>query len=77
MLAQLAAEDPKVIMAMVAKLMPSALIEEDITGITADTSKNTDVRITLVQQVSDATAITHSDIPNEVQGELLPADTTH
>ena len=41
MLAQLAAEDPKVIMAMVAKLMPSNLIEEDITGIAADASKNT------------------------------------
>ena len=72
MLAQLAAEDPKVIMAMVAKLMPSALIEEDITGVTANNSNdNKDIRITLVQQVSDATAITHNDISNAVEGELL------
>lgn len=77
MLAQLAAEDPKVIMAMVAKLMPSNLIEEDITGIAADASKNnTDVRITLVNQAQDA-ALTHNDIPKLVEGEVLPPDTTH
>ena len=77
MLAQLAAEDPKVIMAMVAKLMPSNLIEEDITGIAVDSDKNQEVRRTLVNQVKDDAALTHSDIPKLVEGEVLPPDSMH
>ena len=73
MLAQLAAEDPKVIMGMIAKLMPSNLIEEDITGIAADSSKIPEVTIRLVNKVEDDTPA----LPREVEGELLPPSTTH
>ena len=74
MLAQLAAEKPEVIMGMIARLMPANLIQEDITGITAD-SNNTipEVTIRLVNKVEDETPA----LPREVEGELLPKETTH
>ena len=72
MLETLARDKPEVIMAMVSRMIPQQLAAEAITGEKDDdTNKNTDVRITLVQQVSDATAITHNDIPNAIEGELL------
>jgi hypothetical protein len=72
MLEVLARDKPEVIMAMVSRMIPQQLAAEAITGEKeGDTNKNTDVRITLVQQVSDATAITHNDIPNAIEGELL------
>jgi hypothetical protein len=77
MLEVLARDKPEVIMAMVSRMIPQSLAAEAITGETEKAEGNQEVRITLVQQVSEATAITHSDIPKEVQGELLPADTTH
>jgi hypothetical protein len=78
LLTTLASEKPDVFMGLIAKLLPTAVIQEDMMG-TADNNSNDnkDIRITLVQQVSDATAITHSDIPKEVQGELLPPDSMH
>ena len=73
MLAQLAAEKPEVIMGMISRMMPQALITEDITGIEEDSSKNkTDVTIRLVNQVAEEPAL-----PRPVEGELLPNDTTH
>jgi hypothetical protein len=77
MLEVLARDKPEVIMAMVSRMIPQSLAAEAITGETEKAEGNQEVRITLVQQVSEATAITHKDIPKEVQGELLPADTTH
>ena len=72
MLETLARDKPEVIMAMVSRMIPQQLAAEARTGEKDDdTNKNTDVRITLVQQVSDATAITHNDIPNAIEGELL------
>ena len=72
MLETLARDKPEVIMAMVSRMIPQQLAAEAITGEKDDdTNKNTDVRITLVQQVSDATAITHNDIPNAIECELL------
>ena len=75
----LADTKPEVLAGLIARLIPQSLAEEAIQGVDSDeiSEKNQEVRITLVQQVSDATAITHSDIPNEVEGEVLPADTTH
>jgi hypothetical protein len=78
LLTTLASEKPDVFMGLIAKLLPTAVIQEDMMGTSANNSNdNKDIRITLVQQVSDATAITHSDIPKLVEGEVLPADTTH
>ena len=78
LLTTLASEKPDVFMGLIAKLLPTAVIEEDMMGTSANNSNdNKDIRITLVQQVSDATAITHSDIPNEVEGELLPPESMH
>ena len=72
MLETLARDKPEVIMAMVSRMIPQQLAAEAITGEKDDDShKNTEVRITLVQQVSDATAITHNDISNALEGELL------
>ena len=78
LLTTLASEKPDVFMGLIAKLLPTAVIQEDMMGASANNSNdNKDIRITLVQQVSDATAITHSDIPNEVEGELLPPESMH
>ena len=74
MLTQLAAEKPEVIMGMIAKLMPANLIQEDITGITADSNTIApEVTIRLVNKVEDDTPA----LPREVEGELLPYDTKH
>ena len=73
MLTQLAAEKPEVIMGMIARLMPANLIQEDITGITADSNTIPEVTIRLVNKVDDETPA----LPREVEGELLPSDTTH
>ena len=78
LLTTLASEKPDVFMGLIAKLLPTAVIQEDMMGASANNSNdNKDIRITLVQQVSDATAITHNDIPNEVEGELLPPESMH
>ena len=79
MVEQLATEKPEVMMAMISRMIPQALAAEAITGIdsTENTQGNQEVRITLVQQVTDAAAITHSDIPKLVEGEVIPNDTTH
>ena len=72
LLTTLASEKPDVFMGLIAKLLPTAVIQEDMMGTSANNSNdNKDIRITLVQQVSDATAITHNDISNPVEGELL------
>ena len=74
MLAQLAAEKPEVIMGMIAKLMPNNLIEEDISGITADSSRSIpEVTIRLVNKVEDDTPA----LSREVQGELMLPDSVH
>jgi hypothetical protein len=79
MLDQLVAEKPEVVMAMISRMIPQALAAEAITGIdsTENTQGNQEVRITLVNQAADTTAITHNDIPKLVEGEVIPADTTH
>jgi hypothetical protein len=79
MVEQLAAEKPEVMMAMISRMIPQALAAEAITGVdsTENSQGNQEVRITLVNQVADTHAITHNDIPKEVQGELMLPDTTH
>ena len=72
MLAQLAAEKPEVIMGMVSRMMPQALITEDITGESEKGEGNQqDITIRLVQQVSEPALP-----PREVEGELLPIEET-
>lgn len=71
MLEQLARDKPEVIMAMVSRMIPQQLAAEAITGEKDDdTSKNTDVRITLINQVKD-NALEHNDIPRLVEGEVV------
>ena len=77
MLETLARDKPEVIMAMVSRMIPQQLAAEAITGETEKAEGNQEVRITLVNQVADTAGITHSDIPKLVEGEVLPADTTH
>ena len=71
MLETLARDKPEVIMAMVSRMIPQSLAAEAITGETEKAEGNQEVRITLVNQVADTTAITHNDIPNAIEGELL------
>ena len=73
MLQQLVAEKPEVVMAMISRMIPQALAAEAITGVdsTENTQGNQEVRITLINQVKDDVALTHNDIPNAVEGELL------
>ena len=71
LLQTLARDKPEVIMAMVSRMIPQQLAAEAITGEKEKAEGNQEVRITLINQVSDATAITHNDIPNALEGELL------
>ena len=75
----LADTKPEVLAGLIARLIPQSLAEEAIQGKDSDeiSDKNQEVRITLVNQVADTTAITHNDIPKLVEGEVMPADTTH
>lgn len=70
MLAQLAAEKPEVIMGMISRLMPQALITEDITGESHKNQGHSDVTIRVVTQQPSDPALP----PREVEGELLPAE---
>lgn len=76
---QLAAEQPAVVAQLIARMIPQELATQAITGedSTENTQGNQEVRITLVNQAADTTAITHNDIPKLVEGEVIPADTTH
>lgn len=69
----LADTKPEVLAGLIARLIPQSLAEEAIQGKDSDeiTDKNQEVRITLVNQVADTNAITHNDISNAVEGELL------
>jgi hypothetical protein len=71
LLQTLARDKPEVIMAMVSRMIPQALAAEAITG---DTDKaNSDQQVT-IRVVTDQS---HDVLPpREVQGELLPDDTT-
>ena len=75
----LADTKPEVLAGLIARLIPQSLAEEAIQGVDSDeiSDKNQEVRITLVNQAADTTAITHNDIPKLVEGEVIPADTTH
>jgi hypothetical protein len=76
---QLAAEKPEVVASLIARMIPQELATQAITG-TDETEKaegNQEVRITLINQVKDDATLTHNDIPKLVEGEVLPADTTH
>ena len=75
----LADTKPEVLAGLIARLIPQSLAEEAIQGKDSDeiSDKNQEVRITLINQVRDDAALTHSDIPKEVQGELLSPDSMH
>ena len=66
MLQQLSAEDPKVIMGMIARLLPQAVITEDLTGEAEKAQGNQEVTVRVVTQQ-------HQDVlpPREVVGELV------
>ena len=70
---QLAAEKPEVIASLIARMIPQELATQAITGDEEQKAEgNQEVRITLVSQVRDDVALTHNDISNAVEGELLP-----
>jgi hypothetical protein len=71
LLEQLARDKPEVIMAMVSRMIPQQLAAEAITGDTEKAQGNQEVTIRLINQVVDTPTLTHNDISNEVQGELL------
>ena len=71
LLEQLARDKPEVIMAMVSRMIPPQLAAEAITGETEKAEGNQEVRITLINQVADTSAITHNDIPKLVEGEIV------
>ena len=79
MLAQLASEKPEVIMGMISRLMPQAVITEDLTGEKEKGEENQQpITIRLVNQVQD-NALPHHDEPRLVEGELVDdeVDTHH
>ena len=72
MLAELVASKPEVVMGMVSRLLPQAVITEDLTGEKEKGEGNQqDITIRLVQQVADDALP-----PREVEGELLPLEET-
>ena len=77
LLTTLAAEKPDVFMGLIAKLLPTAVIQEDMQGTAEKAEGNQEVRITLINQVKDDAALPHHDVPRLVEGEIVPADTTH
>ena len=74
----LADTKPEVLAGLIARLIPQSLAEEAIQGKDSDeiSDKNQEVRITLINQVRDDAALKHEQ-PRLVEGEVLPADTTH
>jgi hypothetical protein len=79
MLTQLAAEKPEVIMGMISRLMPQAVITEDLTGEKEKGEGNQQpITIRLVNQVQD-NALPRHDEPRLVEGELVDdeVDTHH
>ena len=70
LLTGLAAEKPEVFMGLIAKLLPTAVIQEDMQGTVDNAQPNTDITIRLVQQVQENQALTH-DTPRLVEGELV------
>ena len=73
MLAELVANKPEVVMGMVSRLLPQAVVTEDLTGEKEKAQGNQEVTIRLVSKVEDDMPA----LPREVEGELLPSDTTH
>ena len=75
----LADTKPEVLAGLIARLIPQSLAEEAIQGKDSDeiSDKNQEVRITLINQVKDDAALPHHDVPRLVEGEIVPADTTH
>ena len=70
---QLAAEKPEVVAQLIARMIPQQLATEAITGEADKVQGNQQVTIRLVQQVAEEPALP----AREVEGELLPSDTTH
>jgi len=75
LLTTLASEKPDVFMGLIAKLLPTAVIQEDMMGTAEKAEGNQEVRITLINQVKDDAALPHHDVPRLVEGEIV--DTTH
>jgi hypothetical protein len=73
LLTTLAAEKPDVFMGLIAKLLPTAVIQDDMMGETEKAEGNQEVRITLVHQAQEPAL---PEPAREVEGELLP-ETTH
>ena len=70
---QLAAEKPEVVAQLIARMIPQQLATEAITGEADKVQGKQEVTIRLVQQVAEEPALP----AREVEGELLPSDTTH
>lgn len=71
---QLAAEKPEVVMAMISRMIPQQLATEAITGEEMEKGEGNqqDITIRLVQQAAEPALP-----PREVEGELMPPETTH
>ena len=65
---QLAAERPEVVAQLVARLIPTALAEQAITGSDEKVEHNQEVRITVVTKAEGEPALP----AREVEGEVLP-----
>ena len=76
MLTQLASEKPEVIMGMISRLMPQAVITEDLTGEKEVEANQQPITIRLINQAQDS-ALPHHDEPRLVEGEVMPEETTH
>jgi len=74
LLTTLAAEKPEVFMGLIAKLLPTAVIQEDMQGTAEKAEGNQEVRITLINQVKDDVALPHHDVPRLVEGEVMMND---
>ena len=78
LIARVADSDPAAALAILTRIVPQAELQRIfLDGEEDKSNENKDIRITLINQVRDDAALTHSDIPKEVQGELLLPDTTH
>ena len=65
---QLAAERPEVVAQLVARLIPTALAEQAITGSDDKVQADQEVRITVVTKAADEPALP----AREVEGEVMP-----
>ena len=77
LISRVADSDPAAALAILTRIVPQAELQRIFLDGTEDKAANSDIRITLINQVKDDAALTHNDIPKLVEGEVLPPDITH